>query len=176
MHQTTTRNPIHLVHRENGIVQTYKSFESLVHNWPLIRRLDIGTNFKIELNRGDWVRGNWEDFLRGIVPARYHDYVLRDSFGDVVDPADVRRAHYNLDPYIPRYRRFSGRKRRHYRFHRRFRTFQERKWAQAWDDEEDAPKVRARRNAKNLPNPWDDYPRHDWRIRNWKRYRRYQWK
>lgn len=62
------------------------------------------------------------------------------------------------------------------RFYRRIRTTHERRWAHAWDDEEFAPKVRSRRNARNLPNSWDDIPRFDWRHRSWKRYRKHQWK
>ncbi len=54
----------------------------------------------------------------------------------------------------------SGRKRRPWGGHRRFRTFHERKWAHAWDCEEYAPKVRAARQGHNLPDAWDDYNRH----------------
>jgi hypothetical protein len=38
-------------------------------------------------------------------------------------------------------------------------------------------KVPVRGRRRNLPNSWDDEPlRSDWRIRNWKRFRRTRWK
>lgn len=57
---------------------------------------------------------------------------------------------------------------------RHMKTTQERRWANAWDDEEFAPKYRARRSGHNLPNVWDDY----WRFnqKNWKKFRNHQWK
>ena len=37
-------------------------------------------------------------------------------------------------------------------------------------------KIRCKRNLRNLPNPWDDYPRSDIRDRkNWKSQRKTQW-
>ena len=45
------------------------------------------------------------------------------------------------------------------------KTYQERRWSFA--DEE---YVRKKRNSRNLPNPWDDYPRADTYIkRSWKK-------
>ncbi len=35
-------------------------------------------------------------------------------------------------------------------------------------------KIRAKRNARNLPNAWDDKPCHS--EKNWKRHRKSQWK
>lgn len=61
-------------------------------------------------------------------------------------------------------------------YYRRIRTFQERKWANAWDDEDFEIKVRKPRNASNLPNSWNDIVRTDFENRNWKRYRKHQWK
>jgi len=71
--------------------------------------------------------------------------------------------------------RWSGYKRRGVSYYRAIRTTQERRWANAWDDEEFAPRIRNRRNAKNLPNAWDDIRRYT-RNNNWKRYRKQQWK
>ena len=71
---------------------------------------------------------------------------------------------------------FPGRKRGAYGWFRPIRTFQERKWAHAWDDEEFPPKVRAARQGKNLPNSWDDICRHN--DKSWKTQskRKHQWK
>jgi len=68
----------------------------------------------------------------------------------------------------------SGRKSKHRRYVRRIKTFQERKWAHAWDDEEFAPKVRLARQGKVLPNPWDDIKRYN--QKSWKKHRKHQWK
>ena len=59
---------------------------------------------------------------------------------------------------------------------RSMKTFQERKWANAWDDEEFVPKVRAARNDANLPDAWDDYyadSAKSWKIQS---KRKHQWK
>lgn len=59
---------------------------------------------------------------------------------------------------------------------RSIKTTQERRWYHAWDDEEFAPKLRARRSTANLPNSWDDYLTHN--DKSWKTQskRRHQWK
>jgi len=59
---------------------------------------------------------------------------------------------------------------------RTLRTFQERKWAHAWDDEEDAPKVRAAREGKYLPDSWDDFQRHAEKSWKYQSKRKHQWK
>lgn len=69
-----------------------------------------------------------------------------------------------------------GHKRTNGRYYRRIQTTNERRWAHAWDDEEVTPKYRAARNAKNLPNSWDDYRIDSRYNHNWKRYRKHQWK
>ena len=48
--------------------------------------------------------------------------------------------------------------------------------ADAWNDEEFAPKVRGRRSKANIPTSWDDARRHAEKC--WKRQskRRHQWK
>ena len=55
---------------------------------------------------------------------------------------------------------------------RRMHTTQERRWAHAWDDEEFAPNVRARRSLKGLPHVWDDYWRYN--TKNWKNFRNFR--
>ncbi len=36
--------------------------------------------------------------------------------------------------------------------------------------------IRGRRRPKSLPNSWDDYYRSNMSLRNWKAYRKKQWK
>lgn len=54
------------------------------------------------------------------------------------------------------------------------KTQQGRRLSQVLDDNE--PNIRAKRNLKNLPTAWDDAVRTDHGDRNWKRYRRTQYK
>lgn len=53
------------------------------------------------------------------------------------------------------------------------KTLQEMKYSMIMDECE--PKPRAKRNHKNLPNSYDDIPHSDY-TRNWKKYRKTQWK
>lgn len=69
-----------------------------------------------------------------------------------------------------------GHKKGAYGWIRHMRTMQERRWAHAWDNEEFAPRVRAKRQGHHLPSNWDDY----WAgaQKSWKRQskRKHQWK
>jgi len=182
MHYTTVKNPIHLVHFEDGIVLTYTNYDQLVAGWKYIRHLNIAAQFKIEWDEIGWMCA-CERFYRhgGPLPARHHDYILRDSLGDNIDPADVaadvrrienKKRHWNGYYFSSQH---SRRKHAYGRF-RRVRTQQERKWANAWDDEEFAPKVRPKRNIWNLPDSYCDIIAHN--DKSWKTQtkRRHQWK
>lgn len=57
---------------------------------------------------------------------------------------------------------------------RYMKTTQEYRWEKAWDDEEFAPKYRAKRTHKYLPNVYDDYWRYN--MKSWKQFRKHQWK
>ncbi len=62
------------------------------------------------------------------------------------------------------------------RYYKQPRTIQERR-AYFYDElSEYGVSLRLTRSARNLPDPWDDRSRADFRIRNWKRYRRTQYK
>lgn len=63
-------------------------------------------------------------------------------------------------------------KRNHGHYYRRMKTTQERRWS--YSAVVDGVPWRARRNARNLPNPWDDIV--IGRLKNWKKYRKTQWK
>lgn len=163
MFDTTFENPIHLID-EDGVAYTFKSFEDLVCNWPWVSHYSIGTRFRIIHD---------DDFIE------VRTYILRDSFGTIIDPRDVQTHYWKLFPrrmwWYPNYP-ISGRKRKNGHYFRRPHTTQERRWAHAWDDEEDAPRVRGRRTNHMLPNTYDDVYRSDVDDRCWKRYRKHQWK
>lgn len=104
------------------------------------------------------------------------DFVLRSELGDIITPAEVLAARKARVARRSRWVNLplSGRKYARYCWLRHPRTTQERCWADAWKDEDFAPRTRARRNARNLPNAWDDVHRDV--ERSWKRYRKAQWK
>jgi hypothetical protein len=56
------------------------------------------------------------------------------------------------------------------------KSTQEKRWAHAWDDEEDCPPVRGRRQGKYLPDAWNDH----WSKshKSWKKQsnRKHQWR
>jgi hypothetical protein len=61
-------------------------------------------------------------------------------------------------------------------YYRAVKTSQERRMAANVLLEENEPKWRSSRNTHNLVDRWDDIHHEDWRNRNWKRYRKTQWK
>lgn len=186
MHNTVLKNPIRLIHHEEGIIYTFKTFDKVVAYWPWLRGLDIGPgpSFKKTWeSTNEWL----QDFYRVQVrrgkmePMQYHhEYVLLDSFGDPITKQEVALRYGELHPYHSRLgypnRSMPGSKRGHYSFWRHPHTTQERRWASAWDDEEFAPKTRGARSGHNLVNAWDDIVRQDSDDRNWKRHRKFQWK
>jgi len=62
------------------------------------------------------------------------------------------------------------------RYYKQPRVMQERRAYYGDEIAEYGIKVRNRRSALYLPDPWDDYPRSDFKIRNWKRHRKTQYK
>ena len=69
-----------------------------------------------------------------------------------------------------------GRKKSAFGSFRYPRSMQEKRWALAWDDEEDCPPVRGRRRPRQLPDAWDDYYAHS--EKSWKKQskRKHQWR
>ena len=104
-------------------------------------------------------------------------YVVYNANGKTIGPDML----IGIDRRLRRERRHwwgrwnPGSKRGNCCHYRRMKTTQERRWAHAWDDEEFAPKPRAKRQGHNLPDAYDDY----WRGsegKSWKNYRTHQWK
>jgi hypothetical protein len=176
MHQTTIKNHISLVRIDGEIIFTFSNFDSVVEHWPILRGMDIGKSFKTDHN-------DEQKFIMMFNARRYgrptpkfhHDYILRNSLGDILDPVDVAKAY--KDKYPRKYRTYnSWRKRANGHFFRHPHTTQERRWAGAWNDDEVPVKVRSCRSARNLPSSWDDGLRTCWGDKCWKRYRKHQWR
>ena len=119
-----------------------------------------------------------------------YQFILRGELGEVYTIEDLLAA---KTPYVSRYtkRRAAvknaefrkdpvpgiGKYRRQANWLRRIHTTSERRMAEAHSDvemKEYDVKVRAKRNARNLPDSWDDYRRHI--EKNWKSQRKTQWK
>lgn len=110
------------------------------------------------------------------------NYVMRDDLGEALTVGDFAE----FKPvYRPRwYRKLENwngvgpvpgiSRPRGYRWTRRVGTTNERRQAQVLDEFDVPP--RARRNARNLPTVWDDIPIAAREDRNWKRFRKTQWK
>lgn len=111
----------------------------------------------------------------------YADFIMRDDAGSplvIGDLAPVRRRRpyyrqammtWNGGGPVP----YTGRRRGGHYF-RHVKTTNERRAAQLVDDTDVAP--RGRRNANNLANSWDDYYVTSREDRNWKRFRKTQFK
>lgn len=183
MYQTQFKNPYHIINRLGEKCLTFTDYDQLVVNWGWLRKNNFGPgpSHKKPISSGwlkSYLMNNPGEFLR----PDYYDFIIRDDWNNnpCLDKLEDDWWEYykNKKKYKYSYpnARQPGRKRSCGDFFRRMATFQERKWANAWDDEEFAPKVRKRRNARNLPNSWDDYKRMEYKDNNWKRYRKTQWK
>ena len=143
----------------------------------------IGTEYRRGYHGRRYVYGRT---LCNKINCTKHD----DSFSKAVVVADHNGKLFTRDRLVGLYREYwCNRSIRKNKYNRRngckksawggwrsMKTFQERKWANAWDDEEFVPKVRAARNDANLPDAWDDYyadSAKSWKIQS---KRKHQWK
>ncbi len=159
---------IHLI-RFTGERQVFSNQEALRE---FLSKSDIrsvvGKNFQTRS-----VPDQREDFLKatgtlwGFVLKPVVFFIVRDEFG-TVDPWDAIACYRKTFPKKRTY--FTGSKRPHRKYYRHPRTTQERRLLV----EEGTPPIRSRRNFVNLPNFWDDKPRHIERC--WKSHRKHQWK
>jgi hypothetical protein len=108
---------------------------------------------------------------------REYCYVIENSSGVRYSRDTVYGLFNKLDKprkYVPY---FYGGKKRHFRStYRRIAFFQELKAASGILLEEGEVKPRPSRSPTHLPNSWDEYGRFDTCDRNWKRYRKKQYK
>lgn len=78
--------------------------------------------------------------------------------------------------FRPRGRPIPGTGKRRWGFSLRYmRTQSERRQNQPIF-EEGEPTIRGSRRIRSIPTAWEDYPRRDWDDRNWKGFRKTQWK
>jgi len=189
MHNTTKKNWIRLMSYEGEVIYEFTNYDQLLHHWPVVRKYrDIGFGFKRSVEGiaairerllGRRIRRYY--FYPSVVawdengPVDHHQYAIRDSFGDFLDPFVIQADYNERHPHIPKWRRGSHRRTAYGRF-RHPRSTQEKRWVHAWDDEEFAPKVRAKRGMRYLPDAWDDYLSHNDKCWKTQSKRRHQWK
>lgn len=164
MHIITPYEPELLLQRSDGTWQRYKSRRHLfdVLGWRVLRRCG---------RPGQWFFG-WETVVKTVDGRR----LFAPAFEEFATPKDVRKAIGNPHPIgdgaVPGTGvRGRGRVMRH-----RLQTTQERRLNAFYDVDAGEPKPRARRTGSNLPSIFDDQIRSDADARNWKHYRKQQWK
>ena len=168
----------------NGHLRLVKVFESLE---DLADHANSFDNFSCDSNdRHTCGLFYWDsDYHKTIfgVPLRNwkttdYCYVAYNAKGKIVPP-DVlvgvnRNVRYNrARKWYYNYTSWSKRGNGHY--FRRPKTLQEKRWASAWDDEEFAPRTRAKRTSRHIPDSYWDLQR-NWDGKSWKNYRKHQWK
>lgn len=111
-------------------------------------------------------------------------YVMRDDFGEAITGADfVELESAGCTDWIPSHLRYWNGEgpvprtglRRGRSCYRRVRHMNARRGAETFHAEGEVS-PRAARDTGRLPNPWDDYKESSYGQRNWKRFRKHQWK
>jgi len=183
MHKTIVKNPIFLIQYGGKVVVEWRDYDHLIEWWKKMRRMDIGVQFKRSYTYCEKLRGHrghevlWVPYNSIRAPIDHYEYILRYSDGNVIDPEQVEKDWEKTLP-VWQYWKNNGAKRR-WRFRQWYKStcnMNERRAVEAWEDDEDAPKVRAKRNLRHLPNSWDDIPKSRNHDNNWKQYRKTQWK
>ena len=164
----------------HGNVQIIETYETEAE-FGLAYRYHFGPDFIRMFSTKHLMLGGRDEYSCKYAQSHFvpeYPKVAYTEKGKIIDPSHllgIIRQYYRL---FRQYWRHPGTKsqKRHVTgsYFRKIHTTPERRWAHAWDDEEFAPKCRARRNSKNLPESWDDYYRTG--TKNWKKYRSHQWK
>lgn len=118
----------------------------------------------------------------------YGDFILKNEYNEhltVLDFAEFVFKHKKDNPYVDyRHKDWNGEgpvpytgKRGRYRYRRRPRTLSIIKDALSERDEDEIEfNVINRRTKGTITTAWDDKGRSDWRVKNWKRHRKTQYK
>lgn len=118
---------------------------------------------------------------------RFGDFCLRNEYGDILTLVDFReQVLANKKPFVSFWLREwngegavpgTGKRRRCYGGYIRYpKTFNALKAADFYCEEDGEVPVRGKRRKGYVPTCWDDKPRKDRGVRNWKRQRKTQYK
>jgi len=162
----------------NGKIYIVSTYESVA---ALVKSIDNFSNFS----------SNFEDRcslpllscdreapskLFSLEKSTHYCYVCYDEFDKHYSKSQLVGISRSLNTYKETNYKSWAKRGGKWRGLRYIRTTQEIKWVHAWDNEEFAPRIRAKRNEHNLPTLWDDF----WRYsnKNWKKQskRQRQWK
>ena len=160
-------NPKIFLFEDNGSVTEFKTLKDAAKffDWQKFRHLGHAFRPEIEVESVRWGYNRWHR-----EPAIH--YVLKNEFGDTIEPKDVKAAQrpYIKPNNLPESRSgTSGR----WDYCRNLKILRIKRWKDAWNTEEHAPKVRKKR-YRDLPQWGDDRLKDS--LRNWKSYRKQQWK
>ena len=166
------------IRNESGKDRLIATFETYHEFFRGLREDDVKAFGYTEVDRTHAPRA-WKDAARAITiddfaHARYC-YLAFDD-GKLVTPdrlVGLFRAWWEDRPR--RWGRYSW-SRYAYGQYRAIKTTNERRQLESTKGEENAPKIRAARNFRNLPNSWDDFMSHN--DKSWKTQskRKHQWK
>lgn len=156
-------------------------------------RNEVGENF-IQFSHREWPSIHWDSngdmgpSIPGEVIFKHSNFIMRDEFGKTLTLADfMDLIHMGKEPvrslYFYRFGYYCGEgpvpgtgKSRSHRgsYFKVFSSVPEMRQNQVI--EADEPVARAQRNLHNLSSAWDDDIRKDRRNKNWKRFRKTQYK
>lgn len=172
------------LHHINGGVWSFKDLEAAYISLGRVFIRDyVGKQYRFT-----YTETYFETGLKSRRVEGYAHYIMRDDAGNVITFDDFSFIREKEARAFKRscenrvIRRNTGPIERTGRCHRRKtyrhpKTLQERRNSQEDDEiKEYNVKIRARRNAVNLPSYYDDIPRSDRVDRNWKHYRAKQYK
>lgn len=168
-----------------GSIWEYNSMSEI--NYIInLRRLweEIGNSFKDSILSFRWIKGKITE-----IPT-WPNFIIRTELGDIVTVDDLKK-YSPTKRYYYKYRYFPFKFRKGpvpnihccrggFHYYRHIKTTQEHRANRAILTDEEFKlyrvKVRAKRAKNFLPNTWDDILYSDITIKNWKKYRRTQYK
>jgi hypothetical protein len=164
MHIITPYDSGAFLKRSNGTWQFYESRRQLFTalGWNVLRRCG---------RPGAWFFG-WQTVVKDIDGNRLTARV----FEVFATPKELRKAERQSHPIGTGAVPGTGVRGRGNSMRRCLKTTQERRLHAFFDTDAGEPKPRARRTGSNLASAFDDQIRSDAGARNWKHYRKHQWK
>lgn len=148
----------------NGTWQFYESRRQLYNalGWSVLRRCG---------RPGAWFYG-WQTVVKDVDGNR----LTARAFEGFATSKEIRKMSGQSRPVGEGAVPGTGVRGRGCCMRRRLKTTQERRLHAFYDVEAGEPKPRARRTGSNLASAFDDQIRSDADARNWKHYRKHQWK
>jgi len=160
-------NELRVLQRDefDGRIRTIQTYLDLNHFLSVTREDSIRDLFRISINRKITDAENPHVLIDVNDEPFPTDWLIHES---------RKWTEWRIVLFHKRTQRFA--RKSAWRNFRNIRTFQERKWFHAWDDEEFAPKGRASRGVRAHPSNWDDIYGHNDKCWKTQSRRKNQWK